>query len=296
MRLLVTGAHGWIGSHLCPALREAGHDLYLLDRRADGLDLSVPHVLDAAIVRRLHDPATRPDMVLHIAAQPGRVFGEDDVAHTVRSNAQMTAMVARACGDAGVRLCYFSTSEVYGPSDHWVDESSPTRPINLYGLTKLWGEEAARLYAPKGLLILRPTMPYGPGMAYGRGRCALMTMLANALHGEPVVAHRGCERAWCYVSDLVSGLLLAIGWGQGIYNVGRDDDARSMFELAELACEIAGASTSLIRLEQPDGTVTPVKRIRCDRLRQIGFSPAVDLKRGMVLAADWIREHDPIRI
>lgn len=288
MKVGVTGAAGFLGHWLCRELLDAGHEVRTIDL-VDGYDLLEPGV--AAGWLRL----TEPDVMVHLAAQVGRIFSEDDIRRTVRLNAEMTMVVAQACGDAGVRLAYASTSEIYGDQgDQLCAEDGPTvLPQGAYGLTKRWGEEACRLYAPDGLVIFRPSMPYGPGAPPGRGRRAMDTMLWQAHHRMPITVHRGAERSWCWVGDVVRGIRLAIEQhGAGVYNIGRDDDPRSMLDIARLACKLAGAPEDLIvEVDAPAGQ-TVVKRLATDRLRALGWSPTVELEDGMERVYEWVRRYD----
>jgi nucleoside-diphosphate-sugar epimerase len=238
---------------------------------------------------------TGPDVVVHLAAQVGRIFSEDDVRRTVRLNAEMTMVVAQACGAAGVRLVYASTSEIYGDQgDRLCAEDGPqVLPQGAYGLTKRWGEEAARLYAPDGLVVVRLSMPYGPGAPPGRGRRAMDTMLWQAHHRMPITVHRGAERSWCWAGDTVRGIRLALERpGPGVFNIGRDDDPRSMLDVARLACKIAGAPEDLIvEVDAPPGQ-TVVKRLATGRLRTLGWAPTVELEDGMERVYEWVRRYD----
>lgn len=184
MRVLVTGASGFIGTHLCNELRDHDYDVVEMDR-SEG-DLLDPFVISDAL--DLH----QPEQVVHLAAKVGRAFGEDNIKATVMDNVAMTSIVAKACGDRGVRLVYASTSEVYGDLGNMLAEESRVLnklPHNLYGLTKRQGEEVARLYAPRGLVRLRLSMPYGPGLPAGRGRAAMINFLYDALRREPITVH-----------------------------------------------------------------------------------------------------------
>jgi nucleoside-diphosphate-sugar epimerase len=289
VRIGVTGAAGFIGSWLGVELIQYGHDVSGFDRTYGDGDLLEPGVF-ADWLRR-----TRLDVVVHLAAQVGRIFSEDDVRRTVRLNAEMTMVVAQACDAAGVRLAYASTSEIYGDQgDRLCTEDGPwVLPQGAYGLTKRWGEEACRLYAPNGLVIVRPSMPYGPGSPPGRGRRAMDTMLWQAHHRMPITVHRDAERSWCWVGDVVRGIRLAIEQpAAGVYNIGRDDDPRSMLDVARLACKIAGAPEDLIVEVDPPAGQTVVKRLATDRLRALGWSPTVELEDGMQRVYDWVRRFD----
>src|SRR5262249_48939047 len=122
MRILLTGGSGFIGSHLRTELELAGHVVFNIDLQApmatdreacsDLLDVSDDGQGSWALDTGL--AAWQPDVVVHLAAQVGRLFGEDDLLHTIRSNALMTALVARSCAAEGIPLMYTSTSEIYG--------------------------------------------------------------------------------------------------------------------------------------------------------------------------------------
>lgn len=288
MKIGVTGAAGFIGRWLCEELTGAGHQVVTIDR-VEGGDLLLAHL--ASDWLRM----TKPDVVVHLAAQVGRIFSEEDVRRTVRLNAEMTMLVAQACGAAGVRLAYASTSEIYGDQgDRLCTEDGPwVLPQGAYGLTKRWGEEACRLYAPDRLVIFRPSMPYGPGAPPGRGRRAMDTMLWQAHHRMPITVHRGAERSWCWVGDVVRGIRLAIEQPDaGVYNIGRDDDPRSMLDIARLACKLAGAPEDLIvEVDAPPGQ-TVVKRLATDRIRALGWAPTVELEDGMERVYGWVRGFD----
>ena len=287
MRILVTGHRGFIGSHLVRELKTHGHEVVGHDR-AEG-DLSQPGVLTGQLGN------WNPDRVVHLAAQVGRLFGEDDLIHTVRSNATMTALVAHACGERRIPVLYASTSEVYGDHGSSIcDENTPClTPGNLYGITKYMGEEALRLYAPGGLRICRLSMPYGPGAPPGRGRRALDNFLWQAYHRQPITVHRGAERSWCWVGDTVRGLRLILEHGEHqVYNVGRDDAPISMLSLAERACDLTGADRLLIRLVPAPQHQTVVKRLSTDRLRALGWKPTVELADGLPRVLEWVKRFD----
>lgn len=281
----MTGAAGFIGVHLLSELRRHEHIVYGVDR--DSFDLLEPDAF------RNYVTEIKPDVVIHLAAQVGREFGEDDLMHTVMSNAGITTVVANVCGDFGIRLMYASTSEVYGDWGEWIcDEDEPFRriPHNLYGLSKRWGEEACRLYASDSLTVMRFSMPYGPGLPAGRGRAALINFLYNALHGDKITVHRNSERAWCWIGDTVRAVrLLMEGGHTGAFNIGRDDNALPMRSVAEKACDLAGAPHSLIVDVDAPARQTVVKRLATEKIRSIGWKPEVDLDEGMARTFEYVK-------
>lgn len=305
MKVLITGASGFIGGHLANELSNHGHEVVGLDivrgkapeawrDHAVWCDVSVPGQFSD------HLDYFRPDAVAHLAAQVGRERGEDDLYRTVAWNAAGTTMVAHACGTRGVPVLYTSSSEVYGDLGIQVahEYGQKNLPHNLYGLSKRWGEEALELYAPDRLMIARLSMPYGPGAPPGRGRRAMDNFLWQANHSMPITVHRGAERSWCWVGDTVRALRYMLEAGErGIWNVGRDDDPRSMYELAWMACDIAGRSPSeasvLVQEVDPPSMQTVVKRLSTGQLREdFGWEPTVELEDGMRHLWEWIRRFD----
>lgn len=284
MRILVTGGDGFIASHLVPELEARGHDVVAIDREFG--DLTGDGVFARALERE------RPDRVVHLAAKYGRLLGERDPWDTVRQNAEATTRVAWECGRGRVPLVYASSSEVYGDLGCEV-AAETTRPglgHNIYALSKRWGEEACRLYAPERLVVARANMPYGPNQRWGFGRCALLNVLYQALARQPIPIHRGAERSWCWAGDTAAGIATIIDADvSGVWNVCRDDDPRLMRDVAVLACELTGAPTGLVEDVEPPGRQTVVKRLSAAKLRSLGWRPTVELEDGMQRTLAWLR-------
>ena len=286
MKILVTGNAGFLAPHVIWGF-SSDHEMHGIDRWTGDLH-------DPAVIRR-EIAGFKPELVIHLAAKVGRLFGEDDPLQTIRDNALITTDVALACRDAGIRLAYASTSEVYG--DHGEqgcteDQLFDRLPYNIYGLSKRWGEEAARLYTENPILF-RFSMPYGPGLPAGRGRAALINMLHQALHRKPITVHRGAERSWCYVADTIRGARMIVESGQGgAWNIGRDDSAVSMLKVAEMACDLTGAPYSLIEVENAPPNQTVVKRLPTEKLRSLGWKPEIELEEGMERTLEWVKTLD----
>ena len=301
--VLITGGAGFIGTALINHLNTCGYVTSSIDHRPQPAvtghnfirDLLEPRMFEEAL-SWLHQ-GSGVARVIHLAAQVGRLFGEDDLRHTQRSNAEMTTIVASVTGRMGIPLAYTSTSEVYGDQGEQIcHEDGPMYlPHNLYGLTKRWGEEVARLYNPEGLVLWRLSMPYGPGAPPGRGRRAMDNMLWQARHGMEIPVHRGAERSWCWVGDTVNAMRMTIeaaGPGSEVYNVGRDDDPRSMLEIAKMACAVTGADDGQIKLIDPPERQTAVKRLATQKIRGLGWQPAVELEEGIRKLDEWISDFD----
>jgi nucleoside-diphosphate-sugar epimerase len=270
MRVLVTGASGFVGRALVEELRHGAraYEVHALERR-DG-ELADEGVAQQAISE------TKADVVIHSAARIGIARCDEEPLLALRSNVLATAHVARAAA----RLVYISTADVYGAVDEADEEMSPA-PASLYALTKLWGEQVARQYAPNGLVVIRLANPYGPGSSG-----ALPTMLRQAAEGQPVPAFRDEKRSWLWIGDATRAIRLILESGEsGIFNVASDQPPLSLAAVARLACELAGAPPKLVEeVDPPTGRVAP--RIAIDRLRALGWRPEVGLEEGLRLTLE----------
>ncbi|HVA31144.1 MAG TPA: NAD(P)-dependent oxidoreductase [Gaiellaceae bacterium] len=251
MRVLVTGGRGFLGGHVCDALRAGGHEAIPLGR-SDG-DLAVPGVAE-----RLLDEH-RPEVVVHLAA----VMPDDE---RLAQNAPITALVAEACAEHGVHLLHGSTASVYGDETPYAD-------------SKRASEDAAG-----DATILRFAFPYGPGQRRG----AIPTMLKQALAREPIVVYRGWTRSFCFAADAARAVVLLLD-RHGAWDIGRDDDPRTLEAVARLACRVAGASEALIEIVDPPAGPAPVlEKLDGEPLRELGWRAEVTLEEGMQRTLDWL--------
>jgi dTDP-glucose 4,6-dehydratase len=254
VRVLVTGGRGFIGAHVCDALRELDHEAIPLSR-TDG-DLA-----DDGVAERLVDE-NEPDAVVHLAAV---MPGDERIAQ----NAPIAKLVADACHGRGVPLFHGSTTSVYSDDTPYADSKRESE--------ELVGDAS----------ILRFHFPYGPGQRRG----AIPTMLKQALAGEPIVVYRDWERSFCYVGDVAAAVATLVARGEhGDWDIGRDDDRRTLLEVAQLACELAGAdASSIAETEPPDGPAFVFEGLDTDRLRSLGWRPDVRLEDGMAQTLEWLR-------
>jgi nucleoside-diphosphate-sugar epimerase len=250
----VTGGRGFIGAHVCAALEALDHEAVPLGR-ADG-DLA-----DDGVADRLLD-AHRPDAVIHLAA----VMPGDE---RVVQNAPIARLVADACRARSIPLFHGSTTSVYSDDTPYADSKRESE------------EEVG------DATILRFHFPYGPGQRRG----AIPTMLEQALAGEPIVVYRGWERSFCYVGDAAVAVATLVDRGErGDWDIGREDDRRTLLEIAELACELTSADPSSIQVtEPPEGPALAFEGLDTDRLRSIGWRPDVRLEDGMARTLDGLR-------
>ena len=301
VRVAVTGVAGYIGGWVRLVFASRGHEVSGQDRFPCG-EHAVFDLADAD-ARRAWLAEVRPDVVLHLAALYGRVWGERNLISTAAANAGVTAELARDCDAAAIPLMFVSSSEVYGRSamTGTVGPYSPLEPLNMYGLSKKWGEEACWLYAPGGLMVARLNMPYGPpcdlpaagerprtsGVPGTVGYNVLHSMLWEAKHGLPLVVHEGTDRCLTWAGDAVTGLAMIIERrAAGTFNVCRNDDHRPVQHLAEMVLDVTGSASKIIR-EAPPYQVTPRKSLDNAGLLGLGWVPTMALDEGAKLCWEY---------
>jgi len=295
VRYLVTGAAGFIGSHLCEALLGRGdevvgidcftdyYDAALKEENARGLDV---HRLDLA---RDELDFAGFDGVFHLAGQPGvRSFG-DVFALYVDRNVLATQRVFEAAVRDGVRVVFASSSSIYGEAERYpTPEDTHPAPLSPYGITKLTCEHLARAYERSfGLdaVLLRYFNAFGPRQ---RPDMAFTKIVFALAEGRPfdLFGDGSQSRGWTYVSDVVAATIAAMERGSGTYNVGGGVEA-SMRETIALLEEISGRRLEI--REHPPLPGEP-RRTNADTTRirtELGWEPRVSLEEGLHAQWEW---------
>ena len=306
MRYVVTGAAGFIGSHLTEALRAAADETVAVDsfndyydpsrkrENAEGLDVLELDLLDADLDELLDGV----DGVFHLAGQPGvRASFGPAFENYVRRNVQASARLFEAAAQHGVRVVYASSSSIYGDAETYpTPEDAPPRPISPYGVTKLCVEHLAYAHArTTGLeaVGVRYFTVYGPrqrpDMAFTPLLEALAAGTAFRLFGDGSVS-RSCT----YVADAVAGTRATMEHGRAdeLYNIGGGDEA-TMAEVIALAEELAGRELAVERHAEAAGDV---KRTRADvgkAARDLGWRPTTALRDGLRAHWEWVAARVP---
>jgi UDP-glucose 4-epimerase len=285
MRLLVTGATGFLGWRSTLLLRERGHDVVAV-ARAGGAPRALAAGVDA---RRMDagDPAIRElvsgrDAVLHFAGVPNPAGARADPARAVRENAGTTLNLLEACAKDGAALVYPSTIRAAGE-----------RPPDPYALSKRLGEAACRLHAAPAT-IARLTSVYGPGQVAWEGATgAIATFAARAIAGEPIVIPGDPHRArdFLYVDDVVLALE-RIASEQAVDRTVTlaSGTATPLLRAAELVRAAAGSPSPI---ETPGGELPPGENAS---YQDAGDAPRLDfptrsLEEGVRSYVEWLRGH-----
>jgi nucleoside-diphosphate-sugar epimerase len=283
MKLLVTGASGFLGSRSADLLEENGHDVVRVTRPGG------VHRAGAANASLLYADAGEPQIreliagreaVLHFAGIPDPARARQDPARAIRENVGTTLNLLEGCLEHGAGLVYPSTLR-----------AALDPPPDPYAHSKRLGEDACRLHdAPT--LVVRLTSVYGPGQVAREGATgAIASFAARALDGDPIVIAGDPERSrdFVYVDDVavaIEALLLTGRWNETVLIAsGRSTSLRAA---AELVCRTAGSGAAV---ETPGGDLPAGEN---DSYRAAPEAPLplnVPLEEGVRRYVDWLQAH-----
>ena len=311
-RILVTGAAGFIGSHVCEALLARGDEVIGLDnfdpfysrpvkeRNLEGLRCTAGFRFVEADIVRDGLPLDGVSVVLHLAARPGVRPSLEDPASYSETNVTGTVRVFEAVRRAGIRRIVFgSSSSVYGDATPppFAEDAPATWPISPYAASKRAGELMAQAFAHLyGLRIacLRFFTVYGPRQ---RPDLAIHRFTRLIAAGQPVRMHGdgSSERDYTYITDCVDGVLSAVEWtgrprpGGGVaepINVGGGERVR----LDRLIDLIGRTLRREVRIERHGDQPGDVRLTAADLRRaerELGYRPTVGIEEGIQQFVRW---------
>ena len=325
MTVLITGGTGFIGARLALCCLESGERVRVLALANDaaqerhraliearGGEIVLGSVTDRAVVQDAVDGATA---VFHLAAAQHEMNVPDQRFWDV--NLEGTRNLLEAAAAANVEsFIHGSTIGVYGAAEGQIDEATPMRPDNIYGVTKAEGEKLALTYVPRvPLTVIRIAEVYGPGDR------RLLKLFKAIKKGTFVMIGRGDNRHQpIYVDDLVEGLRVARSSPQAVGKVFvlAGPESVTTTQMVEAIAEAMGKRRRVFRVPmwpflatalvlegtlRPLGIQPPLHRRRMDFFRKdlwfsserakadLGFAAATDFRRGATLTATWYAEH-----
>lgn len=309
MKFLVTGAAGFIGSNLCYLLLKKGGEVVGVDSLTDYYDLSLKRRNLESLEGEgrftfiqgdlknmdLGDLTARADAVFHLGAQPGvRASWGSGFWHYTDDNLLATQKLLEACkGKSIERFVFASTSSVYGDSETApTPEDAPLLPISPYGVTKMACEHMCWLYLKQfgvPALALRYFTVYGPRQ---RPDMAFTKFLTAGMAGSPIEVYGDGEqtRDFTFVGDAVAATAAAAERGElgEAYNIGGGSRA-SVNQVIEIMNGILEKPLDVRYVDTQKGDVRHTWADTGKARNALGFSPEVDLERGLGKQLAWLK-------
>ncbi len=293
MRVVVTGASGFIGRHVVSELVGAGHSVATLHRSEQRLSGAHEHTQADVLSEPARAAVRAAEVVVHLAGRGDVQTSFHEPFDYSRLNALGTLNVLEAARGTGAHVVLASTHRVYQPAREPLSENAPLAPADPYAVSKLVAEQWCRMYATLfgvPTTVVRLFSVYGPGQV-GQGTSGVVSIfLTRALRGEPLEVHSVQRRDLTEVSDVARGIRLVVEQrpargSAGVYNLATGVGT-SLEELARLVCRILRSSSKVMLpppAHSPEGDrVADMTRARAE----LGYAPMVGLEQGIRRMAD----------
>jgi UDP-glucuronate decarboxylase len=306
-RIMITGGAGFIGSHLTRRLLAEGHEVLVVDNFYSGTRQNIEELKGEPRFELMRFDVTFPlyvevDEIYHLACPASPVFYQRDPVQTTKTCVHGSINMLGLAKRCGAKILLASTSEVYGdPAVHPQEESywGNVNPIGIrscYDEGKRCAETLFFDYWRQHQLrikVARIFNTYGPRMLSNDGR-VVSSFIVQALTGKPltVFGDGSQTRSFCYVDDLVDGLIALMNTDDGVtgpINLGNPGEF-TMLELATQVLDIVGSGGEVIH--QPLPADDPVRRKpNIDQAQKLlGWTPTVPLTEGLTRTVEYFRE------
>jgi dTDP-glucose 4,6-dehydratase len=297
-RAVITGGAGFLGSHLCERFLAEGYEVLCLDNFLTGAPTNVQHLLGRDGFRLIRADVTDyvhvvgpVDVVLHFASPASPIDYLQLPIETLKVGSIGTMHTLGLAKEKNARYILASTSESYGdpevhpqPETYW-GNVNPIGPRGVYDEAKRYAEALTMAYhTQQGVdtSIVRIFNTYGPRMRPNDGR-AVSNFVRQALGSEPLTLYGdGSQtRSFCYVDDLIRGIILLGESGEHLpVNIGNPDE-RTLLELAELVKRLTGTASEIVYealpVDDPQQRKPDITRAR----QLLGWTPEVTLEQGL---------------
>jgi len=303
-RILVTGGAGFIGSHLCERLLSEGNEVICLDNFFTGSKNNIQHLMDNKNFKLVEHDVTKEffaevDRIYNLACPASPPHYQYNPIKTIKTSVLGVINMLGLAKRCKATILQASTSEVYGDpkvhpqrEDYW-GNVNPIGIRSCYDEGKRCGETLMMDYHRQhgvDIRIVRIFNTYGPNMDMNDGR-VVSNFIIQALKGEDITVYgNGLQtRSFCYVDDLVDGMIKMMGCKYiGPINLGNDSE-RTILDFAKMVIEMTGSKSKIIYKELPGDD--PMQRQPDLTLakRELDWQPETDIKVGLEKTIEYFR-------
>ncbi len=305
-RILVTGGAGFIGSHLCERLLTDGHDIICLDNFFTGSKQNILHLMDDHRFELVRHDIIQPvllevDQIYHLACPASPVHYQYNPVKTIKTNVMGTINMLGLAKRVRARILLASTSEVYGdphvhpqPESYW-GNVNPIGKRSCYDEGKRVAETLMMDYHRQNkvdIRIVRIFNTYGPRMARNDGRVVSNFILQALKSKDITVFGEGNQtRSFCFVSDLIEGLIAMMNQDQliGPLNLGNPDEF-TILELARKVIEMTSSTSRIVYQPLPEDDPTQRQPDITLAKKNLKWSPGVKLDQGLRETISYFKE------
>ena len=309
MRVLITGAAGFIGSHLCDRFIQEGFEVIGMDNFITGSPDNIAHLFGHPKFKFIHYNVVNyiylegpVDIVLHFACPASPADYMSHPIHTMKVDSLGTLNTLGFAKLKKARYVFASTSEVYGdptvhpqPETYW-GNVNPIGPRSVYDEAKRFSEALCMAYHREhgiDVRILRIFNTYGPRMRMNDGR-VIPNFITQALKGEPLTVYGNGEqtRSFCYIDDLVEGIFMASvkdGLSGEVINLGNPQEFR-IIDIAKLIIELTNSNSKIVFYpplpDDPKRRCPDISKAK----RLLSWEPKKPLREGLLETINWFRK------
>lgn len=306
---LVTGGAGFLGSHLCERLLKTGRQVFCLDNFGSGRKKNITQIKGRDSFEILSQDIRQPiglpevDEVFHLASRASPSDFTEFPVRIALTNTQGTRNILEHATSCDAKVVYASTSEIYGdPEVHPQPETyngnvNIRGPRGCYDESKRFGETLTVAYRKRTGIDVRTARifnTYGPRMRSDDGR-VIPNFLNQAIADEPITVYGdGSQtRSFCYVDDLINGLMTLLeadNMAGEVVNLGNNDEI-SIDDLAALVRDELESESPITYKELPTDDPSRRRPDLSKARKQLDWSPAVPLQEGILTTANYFRDH-----
>ncbi len=315
MNIVVTGAAGFIGSHLSLKLSQLGHNVFGIDNLNDYYDISLKQdrlkqfdaisnfhfeKLDICEYEKLYKLVkdNSIELIFHLAAQAGVRYSIDNPQSYQKSNIEGFLNVLELCRNLGIKkLVYASSSSVYGNSnkEYFSETDNVDKPISLYATTKKTNELMAHTYSHLfgfQTIGLRFFTVYGP---WGRPDMSYYKFLLSLKNNQRINVYNNGDlmRDFTYIDDIIDGIVSTINYNETnyeIFNLGNNHPVKLLDFISAIE-RIYGQTIAKEMVEMQDGDVYRTAANIQLAQSKLSFKPSFDIEKGLFNFINWFKSY-----